>query len=68
MNSKLVCVVFVIVLVSLCVGSIFPYPNFLSSNFVMANDQSTINDKYEEEEIIEEYPYEKIEVLSYDWF
>ena len=68
MNSKIVSVVFIVLLISLFVGCVFPYPNFYSSNFIYANDQQIINDKYEDENHNVESPYDSVEVLSYDWF
>ncbi len=68
MNSKIVCIVFLIMFCSMCIASVLPYPNFISSNYIFANDQQIINDKQEEETTNVTSPYENIEVLSYDWF
>lgn len=68
MNSKIVCIVFIILVSAFCVGSIFPYPNFVSSTFLYANDQEKVNDKYEDENHNVDNPYQDIEVLNYDWF
>ncbi len=68
MNSKIVAISFLIIFLSMCIGSIFPFPNFVSSNIVYSVDQKKINDKYEDENINVEIVENNMEVLSYDWF
>ncbi len=68
MNSKLVCIVFSVLFVSLCFGSFCPYPNFLGSNTIFAGDQQKINDKYEDETHNTNYNSKAVKVLSLDWF
>lgn len=68
MNSKIVCIIFSILFISSCFGCFFPYPNFLNSNVIFANDQKLINDKYEQEPNNTDVNDTDINVLSYDWF
>ena len=68
MNSKVVSIIFLILFCSMGLYCVLPYPNFYSYNYVSANDQQIINDKKEEETLIVDSPYDKVEVLSFDWF
>ncbi len=68
MNSKIVSYLLLVVVLTFCIASIIPYPNFVSDSYILTSDQEKINDKYEGEEhnVIEEN--KDVDVLSYDWF
>ena len=68
MNSKVVSMFLLIILFSLCVASVIPYPNFVGDNIVLAKDQQNINDKYEDENQNVIGTVSEVDVLSYDWF
>ena len=68
MNSKIVSYLLLVVVLTFCIASIIPYPNFVSDSYILTSDQEKINDKYEGEKhnVIEEN--KDVDVLSYDWF
>lgn len=68
MNSKIVSYLLLVVVLTFCIASIIPYPNFVSDSYILTSDQEKISDKYEGEEhnVIEEN--KDVDVLSYDWF
>ena len=67
MKSKMVFFVMIVLVSSLGISSVVPYPYFTSSTFLSAKEQQEINDFYENEDrLVDIMP--RYEVVNLDWF